>query len=291
MPSLFVPRLKILTAAFLFSTGGMAVKSCTLTGWQVTAFRCALGAVAMLVLLPSARRRWTWPAVLVGVAYAGALTLYVFANKTTTSANAVFLSTTGPLYILLLAPWLLDEQTRLRDVVVMAGMALGLVCFFLGDQVSYATAPSPVLGNVLGAGSGVCWAFTIMGLRWMERSSSPEGAPVAVVAGNAISALVALPFAFPVVSSQPTDWLWIFYLGFFQIALAYVLLTTALGAVPALEASLLILVEPTFNPLWSYWVHGEIPGRLAVVGGGLILTVTVVKSLWDAYRPVPAAER
>ncbi len=248
MPALLIPRLKILAAAFLFSTGGMAVKSCTLTPWQVTCFRCALGAVAMLVLMPSARRRWTWPVVLVGCAYAGTMALYVFANKTTTSANAVFLISTAPLYILLLAP------------------------------------------RLLGAGSGVFWAFTIMGLRWLERRGSREGAPVAVVAGNSIAALITLPFAFPVVSSQPTDWWWIFYLGFFQIAVAYVFLTTAMGAVPALEASLLILVEPVFTPLWSSWVHDEIPGPWAVTGGARIIAVTVIKTIWDAYRPIPIPE-
>lgn len=278
-------RLKILTAALLFSTGGVAVKSCGLTSWQVASFRCAVAAAVMFALLPAARRRWSWPTVGVGGCYAGTLTLYVLANKTTTAANAVFLQSTAPLYILLLAPLLLRERPRLSDLVLMAGMATGLACFFVGRPPSFATAPAPLLGNVLGAFSGICWAFTVMGLRFLERrSDGVAGGGAAVVAGSLLAFLVGLPLALPVASSQPSDWLWVAYLGVFQIAVAYVLLTTGLTAVPALEASLLILVEPVFNPVWAYFVHGERPGAWALAGGFLIVAVTVVKSFWDARR-------
>lgn len=288
MSSLLVPRLKILAAAFLFSTGGMAVKSCSLTAWQIAGFRCAVGAVAILVMLPAARRRWTAKTLAVGAAYAGTLTLYVLANKLTTAANAIFLSATAPLYVLLAAPLLLGERARPRDLAVMAGMAAGLVLLFRDRQEAVATAPAPFAGNLLGVGIGVCWAFTVMGLRWLESGGARQGAPAAVVAGSVAAALVAAPFALPVASSQPADWLWIAYLGIFQIALAYALLTTAVAEVPALEASLLLLVEPLFNPVWAYWVHGEEPGPWALGGGALILSVTVAKSLWDAYSPRPA---
>lgn len=286
MSTRLLPRLKILTAAFLFSTGGVAVKSCGLTSWQIASFRCAVAAVAMFVILPAARRRWTAGTLGVGFFYAGTVTLFVLANKTTTAANAVFLQSTAPLYILLLSPILLRELPRLREVVMMAGMATGLLFFFLGEQQSFETAPDPFLGNVLGAFCGICWAFTIMGLRWLERRSGDrEGGGTAVVAGSLVASLVLLAFALPVASSEASDWFWIAYLGIFQIAVAYVLLTTAVAHVPALEASLLILVEPTFSPVWAYLVHREVPGAWAIAGGGVIVAVTVVKSVWDARRP------
>jgi drug/metabolite transporter (DMT)-like permease len=279
------PRLQVLTAALLFSTGGVAVKSCSLTSWQIASFRCAVAAVAMLVLLPAARRRWSRGTVAVGCSYACTLTLFVLANKTTTAANAVFLQSTAPLYVLLLAPRLLGEKTKLRDLVVMAGMAAGLALFFVGEDVSFATAPAPLLGNLIGALSGVSWAATVMGLRWLERrGGGREGGAVAVVAGSVLASLISLPLALPVVSSVTADWLWIAYLGIFQIAAAYILLTSALAVVPALEASLLILLEPVASPVWAYLVHGEVPGPWAITGGALIVAVTVAKSFWDHHR-------
>jgi DME family drug/metabolite transporter len=57
--------------------------------------------------------------------------------------------------------------------------------------------------------------------------------------------------------------------------------TRAIRHVSALEASLLLLVEPVLNPLWAWWIHGERPGAWALVGGGIILAATV----WKARRP------
>ena len=60
----------------------------------------------------------------------------------------------------------------------------------------------------------------------------------------------------------------------FQIALAYVLVTKALEVLPALEASLILLIEPVLNPVWAWVFQGERPGIWALVGGGIILGAT-----------------
>jgi drug/metabolite transporter, DME family len=73
------------------------------------------------------------------------------------------------------------------------------------------------------------------------------------------------------------------YLGVSQIALAYVLVTRAISHVPALEASMILLIEPALNPLWAWLVQGEVPGIWAIVGGAMILGATTVKS-WAERR-------
>jgi drug/metabolite transporter (DMT)-like permease len=107
---------------------------------------------------------------------------------------------------------------------------------------------------------------------------------VAVVAGNIIASLGALPFALPFGRHDATDWLLVGYLGVFQIALAYVLVTKALETLPALEASLILLIEPVLNPVWAWVFQGERPGAWALVGGGVILGATTVRSVLDARR-------
>jgi drug/metabolite transporter (DMT)-like permease len=88
-----------------------------------------------------------------------------------------------------------------------------------------------------------------------------------------------LPFALPVVASRPLDWWLVVYLGVFQIGLAYVWLTRGVRRVPALEASLLILLEPVLNPVWAWWVHGERPGPWSLTACALILAATLAFSL------------
>ena len=68
-------------------------------------------------------------------------------------------------------------------------------------------------------------------------------------------------FALPVVGTTPFDWAIVAYLGVIQIGLAYVCFSIGMAGVPALEASLLLLLEPVLNPLWSWLVHDEVPNR------------------------------
>jgi drug/metabolite transporter (DMT)-like permease len=272
-------RLRILGAALLFSTGGAAIKSAAFTAWQIASFRSGIAALAVWLLTPEARRGWSARTLLVGLAYAATLTLFVLANRLTTAANTIFLQSTAPLYLLLLGPFVLHERISREDLLYMAALGVGLGMFFVGREESFATAPDPFRGNVLAALSGLCWALTVAGLRWLGKRGDSGAA--AVVAGNLIAFAIGLPLALPVGAHAAADWAVIIYLGVFQIALAYVLLTRALSVVPAFEASLLLYLEPALNPIWAWLVHGERPGQFAFLGGAIILLATGVKGWWD----------
>ena len=274
-------RLLVLAAAVLFSSGGAAIKSTSLTAWQVASFRSAIAAVAILCMLRGARRlpdRATW---LVGAVYAATMVLFVVANKLTTAANAIYLQGTAPLYILLVAPLVLREPVRRADLVFMGALALGLAAFFMGQDVATGTAPNPALGNLAALASGLTWAGTVMGLRWLgRRSDDPRATQPSLVAGNLIAAGAALPLALPIVTFSATDLAILLFLGVFQIGLAYVCLSSGIGGVPALEASLLLLLEPVLNPVWAWLVHGEMPTGWALAGGAIIMTATTVRTVW-----------
>jgi len=270
-------RLMVLAAAVLFSTGGAAVKACSLSGWQVACFRSAVAAVAIFALIPAARRGWNRGTWLVAVAYAATLISFVLANKLTTAANAIFLQGSAPLYVLLLGPCLLGEKIRLRQLVFMAALAVGMVFFFVGSQPVIATAPNPALGNIFGAVTGLSYGLCIMGLRWLGRGSDDTAATIgAVCCGNLLAAAVTLPMALPVGSSTPGDWGAVIFLGLFQVAIAYAFLVQGVARVPALEVSLILLAEPVLSPGWAWLAHGEVPTVWALTGGAIILGATVV---------------
>ena len=275
-------RLQLVLAALCFSTAGAAIKWCAFGASQIAAFRALVAMLAMLVLIPEARHRWSWRVGLVGVAYAAAGLLFVFANKLTTAADTVFVQATNPLFVVALAPWLLKERVRAADLAFMGVLAVGLALLFVGGHRRFATAPDPFVGNVLAAGSAVAWAFTVTGYRWLARQGGGHG-PIAAAAacGNLIVFLLCLPGALPLAAGRGTDWLIVIYLGVFQLGLAYVFLSRAITRVPALEASLFLLVEPVLSPVWAWLAHGETPGPLAAIGGAVILTATALKSWRD----------
>jgi DME family drug/metabolite transporter len=282
-------RLKLVTAALLFSTGGAAIKSASFASWQVACLRSGLAAVTVWLLSSSARRGWTWRTLAVSVAYSATLVLFVLANKLTTSASTIFLQSTAPLYLLLLGPLLLREKITREDLFFMLAVGAGFSLFFLGTEPPVATAPNPFLGNVLAALSGVTWAFTMLGFRWISTraGADPGAAQSVVVAGNLMAFLVCLPFALPISGGSLGDWAVIGYLGIFQIGVAYILVSAAIREISALEASVLLLVEPAFNPIWSWLVHGEKPGGWSLAGGGVILAATTVKAIYDNRRSQP----
>src|SRR5258708_15239412 len=114
--------------------------------------------LAILALIPEARQRWSWRVGLVGVAYAAAGLLFVFANKLTTAANAVFLQATNPLFVVALAPWLLREPVRAADLAFMGVLGVGLALLFVGGGHPFATALHPAAGHLLAAGGALARA-------------------------------------------------------------------------------------------------------------------------------------
>ena len=282
-------RLELVAGAALFSTAGAAIKACALTSWQVASFRAGVAALAVLVLVPSVRRGLSVRAALVGVAYAVTVVLFVQANKLTTAASTIFLEATSPLYIVLLQPLLLKEHVPRRDLMAMAALAVGLGLVLLGVPDAGPTAPNPGLGNILAAVSGCTSAFMMVGLRWLARDDheGSAAAPAAVVLGNLLAFAAVLPLALPVMPARALDWMLIAYLGVFQIGVAYFLLLSALRHVAALEASLLMFVEPVLSPVWAWLFHGETPGTWTLAGGAVILATTGLRGWLERAGPLP----
>lgn len=267
-------RLLLFAAAFLFSTGGAAIKWASLGGWQVASFRSGVAALVLLAVLPDARR-WSWRIVPVAAAYAATLITFVLANRLTTSADAIFLQSTAPLYLLLLGPLVLREPIRRADVVYIVVVLAGMTVFFLGSEPPVVTAPDPAKGNAIAVASGLFYALMLAGLRWLGRNKVGNPGVATAALGNALACVAALPMALPVHGWGGGDVAIILYLGVVQIGVAYWCLTAAIRHVPALEASTVLMLEPALNPVWTWIVHGERPTAWSLVGGVMILAATM----------------
>jgi drug/metabolite transporter (DMT)-like permease len=282
-------RLSVLAAALLFSTGGAAIKGTAMSALQVAGFRSGVAALTIAALLPAARRGFGVGLLPAALAYAATLVCFVAANKLTTAASAIFLQSTAPVWVLLLGPLLLAEPIRRADVPYVTLAALGLLLVFLGSGGAVATAPMPELGNALALASGLCYALLMITLRRLARRGTGEDRLLAaMVLGNALAFVACLPFAVPVAAPTLHDVAAILYLGSVQIALAYWLFARGLRALSALEVSLLVLLEPVLNPLWTWILHGERPSPLALAGGAVMVAALAARALLDRRAPVVA---
>ncbi|MBA2379395.1 MAG: EamA family transporter [Blastocatellia bacterium] len=278
------PVLFVLIAVSLWSTGGLFIKLTALDAYQVTFFRSFFAAITVLLLTRKQGLRIDLFGILTSLIYASCLFLFVWATKMTTAANAIFLQYTAPIYILVLAPFVIGERFRLRDLATVAIVLAGMSLFFVGQLEL-----SDYQGNIAALGSGVFLGLYIMLLRHPRaKGFNPV---IAVIYGNLLLAVVTLPSgiaALPVMT--PLDWFAVLFLGIFQIGIAYIFfIKGVVGGTRPLDASLIGFIEPLLNPVWVFMFVGEQPSRWAILGGLIIITAIGLHTIRQYARRTPLA--
>jgi drug/metabolite transporter (DMT)-like permease len=259
-------------AAILWSTSGVLVKALDWGAMAILGGRSLFSSLIFLVYLRRLPTQWTRWKVLAAVASIMTQFLFVTSTKLTTAANAIFLQYTAPIYIVLLAFWLLREKPSRTDWGSMFIIFLGLVLFF-GDKLS----TDGFYGNILAVLSGLTSAVMIVSFR-----AQKDGAPAE---SSLIASLVIAIFCFPFVLKETwtvTNWLIIAYLGLFQLGLAFIFFTKAIKHIPALEANLVGTLEPVLNPVWVFLFLGERMGTYALFGGLIVLGGVILSAVGSA---------
>ena len=264
--------VQLVITAILWSSSGAFIKA---LDWQPVSILAGRGLFTSFLFLLYMRRlpknltRWTL------LAAGGSLAtqfLFVTSTKLTTAANSIFLQYTAPIYVVLLAYWLLREKPSRTDWLAMGLIFLGLLLYF-GDQLS----PDGFYGNILAVLSGVTSAVMMVSFR-AQKNSSPEDSVL-------IASLTIAIFGFPFVLKESwtiTNWLTIAYLGIFQIGIAFILFTKGIKHIPALEANLIVTLEPILNPVWVFLFLGERMGKSALLGGLVVLAGVIVSAVVSA---------
>ncbi|MBN1833202.1 MAG: EamA family transporter, partial [Deltaproteobacteria bacterium] len=242
--------LLLLTAAVLWSFGGVLIKLIVWNPLAIAGTRSAIAGILIFLFLRKPKLHFSKVQIACAVAYACTTTLFVAGNKLTAAANVILLQYTAPIYVALFGAWFLNERAHLFDWVVILICMGGMVLFFL-DELTF----SGLWGNVISIFSGITFAGMILLMR-KQKSGSPLES---VLLGNILVALVMLPFMF---ESMPDtrSWIGLGLLGIFQLGLSYVLYSMAIKQVTALEGVLVPVVEPVLNPLWVFLLVGERPG-------------------------------
>ena len=265
----------LIVAAIVWSTSGLGIK--LLGDWDGLAIWGARnGVVAVLFavwLKPKTLRfnRWEW---LGAFAYMGLQLCFILGTLIAPAANIIFLQYTSIVFIIPLGYWWLGERVRSADLIAMLIIISGMLLFFGGD-LSLDTAR----GNLFGIASAVCGALMTVALR-RQKEASPANS---ILLGSAISLVISIPALVQTNYTLPTVGM-ILYLGIFQIGLGFALYTQAIKHVPAVQATLLVMLEPIFNPVWVFLVLGELPARWAVVGALLVVVGVIYRALAGVKR-------
>lgn len=256
----------LIIAALMWSLGGLFIKLVNLNPMAITGIRSLGAAVVLLIYIKKPKLYWNRYFFTGVLAYSMMVILYVISIRLTTAANAIFLEFTAPLYVVVFGYFLLNERINRFDIFAMVIIFLGMGLFFMDELSFYG-----FWGNILALLAGVCLALVTVLIR-KEKESAFE----IVFFGNALTTIICLPFIIQGFSSTTqVDWFIIFGLGIFQLGIPYLLYTTALKYVSALDAILVGMLEPVFNPIWVYIFVGEAMGEWAFIGAALVIIGTL----------------
>lgn len=285
------PTIYVLLAVLLWSIGGLFIKMTSVSGFEANLGRCFFAAITIALLTKFKVFKADLFTLFTSIFYVGALSFFAVANKMTTAANAIFLQYTAPVYILILAPFVLKEKFRFADLLTIIICLFGMSLFFLDSAPnSELPAESQFVGNILGLCSGVSFGIYILLLRHPRNYNQNPAS--SVFYGNLFAVLVMLPFILP----KPSIWTGkdifaVFILGVFQIGLAYYLFTYGVArGVRSLDASIIGFIEPLLNPVWVFLFLGESPSKWAIIGGAIIILAILAHLLINSrkkFRSLP----
>jgi drug/metabolite transporter (DMT)-like permease len=219
--------------------------------------------------------------LLCGLLFTGDLFFWHLAILGTTVANATFLATTAPIWVVLVG-FLLRTETLGFSTLAGLALCLGGGAALIGE--SYGFAPHRQWGDLCGLATSVFFGLYVLAVR---HARGRHGAGRLIFLSTAVTAACLLVVALalePRLLPQSASGLAAL------LALAVVsqvggqgLVAVALGSLPATFSSLVIFLEAIAAAVFGWLVLGEALGVVQIVGGALILI-----GIWVARPRSPA---
>ena len=261
-------RLFIIGTALLWGLAGVCVKSIPWNSFSIMASRCGIGILMFALLRRSFKVKFNKYTLFGAIMMSITGILYMMSIKLTTAATAIVLQYTAPIFVFLYSVLFQKRKAKLSETLIVLMVFSGCVLSFV-DELD----PTRMLGNILGLLSGVSFAAQII-IFSDQRADSDDG----MYLSNIISFITCLPFMFfdKNMAFSGKILFWVLILGVFQYGLANIFYARGCQIINKIETSLLLTIEPVFNPIPVFLVTGEMPGPLAITGffvvvGGITL--------------------
>jgi drug/metabolite transporter (DMT)-like permease len=181
------------------------------------------------------------------------------------------------------------DRPRARTIV-MIGIVLAGVALTSGLGRAGAYGANPARGIVLGVAAGLFYAIFLIVFRASNRGLVPPAAPLLeATSGMAIGALLSAGFdpEFTFAVSRQAH-LWLLALALVSQVMGWLFIATALPRLPAVETSVLLLVQPVFAIAWGVMFFAERLSSVQWLGSAIVLAGVAVLSM-SGVTPVAAA--
>ena len=237
------------------------------------------------------RREWIL-AALAGLFLSVHFATWITSLEYTTVVSSVVLVSTGPLWVALLSPVFLKENSSRWVWIGMTLALLGGLIVGLGDSCSLTDArlSCPPLSDLLSGSAflgnflALLGAWTVAGYLMIGRNLRAKISLVPyifIVYGIASIALLG----YVVIAKQPLfgypqlTYLWMLCLALIPQLIGHSTYNWALRYMPASLVSITTLGEPIGSAILAFFLLGESPTALTLLGGGFILAGIYLASI------------
>ncbi len=280
-------------AALLWSMGGVVSRFLESTeGLEITFWRSTFAALTVFAWFVLRRPGADAPkpfAVLTqggkavwvsSVMWAVMFTCFMVALSLTRVANVLIMQSLAPVFTALLAWGVLRKRVAVRTWLAIGVAAAGIVTMYAFDVSGLAGRhiAGVFVALVIPVAAAVNWVV-------LQHSGQHVDISVSVLVGGVLSAVVCLPFAWPLQMSA-RDLTLLAFLGVVQLGIPCVLVMHVARRLAAPEMALLALLEVVFGILLAWAFGGERPGLATLIGGSAVLAALVFNEM---SKPAAAA--
>jgi len=270
--------LLILTGGFCLSWGGLILRSFESASiWQILFYRSIFFLWVLIAFILLTYRKKTFkkikeagvPGLIGGVFLSTNFVAYMYSMMETTVANVVFIISTQTVFLPIIAYFFLKEKISPRGYVAIVLAMIG-VTLMIGDSLGTGS----LKGNLAALTIPINFSVLVLIIR---KYPKVDMIPAIFYAGI-LSCLYGLFLLEDMVISTKDIWL-SFLLGVPQLAFGFIFITIGSRTTPAVMVGLLMLMESIFAPIWVWLFYNEIPPVSVLIGGIIILSAVVMKSL------------
>jgi|TARA_B100002052_G_C15776561_1_gene549525 drug/metabolite transporter (DMT)-like permease len=217
-----------------------------------------------------------WPGLLAGMMLAVTVITFIQSLTHTTVANTLFVLGAIPFVTAALAWMFLSERPNSATLVTMA-IAFGGIVIMIGEGFTVGSA----YGNVMAVLATLCFAIYAVLVR---RYRQIDMLPAILISTFIIMAVVALMRQGELEISRQGLLLCLLWGGVMSGFTSAVFIFASRHVVAA-ELTLFMLLEFALGPVWVWLFINEIPSRWTLVGGVLVISALVGRSLSEFRSP------
>jgi drug/metabolite transporter (DMT)-like permease len=225
--------------------------------------------------------------VVLGFVVALEMIFYFASIRTSNVTVGVSLEYMAPVWVALLAPWLLRTRRRRAELFAVA-VAVGGMALLVLPAATAGDGAVTVPGVVFGLLAGLMFAAAMMLVSSMSDAGVRGSTFALFYCAGSVILFTPLAVWQTAAGGYSLTWadFWIVVIsGLVYTALCFSLFTDGLRYVRVEHAGILGYLEPVTSPFWAFLLIGEAPPLTTYAGGALIVVAGILVIVFGRGEP------